>query len=142
MTANHTHERLERVEEVAGPSNRSFGLVFAGVFVVVALAPLWRGSAPRPWAFAVAGAFTLVALALPRVLAPLNLAWYRLGLLLHRIVTPIVMAALFYLVLTPFAFVMRLFNKGLEQRLRIDRAASTYWVSRRDQPASRMDQQF
>ena len=128
-------------EEVVGPSDRSFGFVFTGVFLVVALLPLWRGAAPRWWALAVAAVFLLLAVAAPRALAPANRLWLRIGLLLHRVVNPVVMAAVFYLVVTPFGFVMRRFNKSLTDRLRPDTAATTYWI-RRDNGSSPMNQQF
>ena len=128
-------------EEVVGPSDRSFGLVFTAVFLAVALLPLWRGAGPRWWALSVAAVFLLLAVTAPRALAPANRLWLRLGLLLHRVVNPVVMAAVFYLAVTPFAFVMRRLHKGLTERLRPDTTASTYWI-RRDNGSSPMNQQF
>jgi hypothetical protein len=128
-------------EEVVGPSDRSFGLVFTAVFAIVGLLPLWRGAAPRWWALTGAGVIGLLALVWPRALAPANRLWLRIGLLLHRIVNPVVMGAIFYLVVTPFGFIMRVRQTGLTARLRPDRDAATYWIAR-DGGASPMDQQF
>ena len=128
-------------EEVVGPSDRSFGLVFTVVFTVVALLPLWRGAGPRWWAAGIAAAFGVLALLWPRALAPANRIWLRLGLLLHRIVNPIVMGAIFYLVMTPFGLVMRLWQRGPYAMRRVDRGASTYWIPRTG-GSSPMDQQF
>ena len=128
-------------EEVVGPSDRSFGLVFTVVFTVIALLPLWRGADPRWWALAVAGVFGGLALVWPRALAPANRIWLRIGLLLHRIVNPIVMGAVFYLVVTPFGFVMRRLRGGMAVNQGPDKAATTYWLARTE-PPSRMDQQF
>ena len=128
-------------EEVVGPSNRSFGIVFTVVFSIIALLPLWRGAAPRWWAVGLAvvtGALTLVW---PSALAPANRVWLRIGLLMHRVVNPIVMGAIFYLVITPFGFVMRLRRTGLTALQKPDETATTYWVPRAEVP-SRMDQQF
>ena len=128
-------------EEVVGPSDRSFGVVFTVVFTIVALLPLWRGAPPRWWAAAVAGAFGALALVWPRALAPLNRLWLLFGLLLHRIVNPIVMGAVFYLVVTPFGLVMRRRRTGFNTMRRLDKDATTYWIPRADGPSA-MDQQF
>ena len=130
------------MSEVVGPSNRSFGLVFTVVFAAIGLFPIWRGGPVRPWALAVAALFCVTALATPRALAPLNRLWLLIGLGMHRVVNPVVMAALFYLAVTPFGLVMRVLRKGLVRRLHPDATASTYWISRADGPPSRMDQQF
>lgn len=128
-------------EDVVGPSDRSFGFVFTVVFSLIALLPLWRGASPRWWAVGVAVVILLLALVWPRALAPANRIWLRIGLLLHRIVNPIVMGVIFYLVVTPFGYVMRLRRKGLTDRLRPDKDATTYWIER-NEPSSPMKQQF
>src|SRR4029453_11604169 len=109
--AMSSHEPVHD-EEVVGPSDRSFGVVFTVVFSLVGLLPLWRGAAPRWWAVGVALVFGLLALFGPRGLAPANRVWLRIGLLLHRIVNPVVMGVVFYLVVTPFGYVVRLGGKG------------------------------
>lgn len=126
MTA---HERLSREPEVRGSSDRSFGLVFATVFLAVGLWPLGRGGTLRVWALAVAGVFFAAALAGPSLLAPLNRLWTRFGLLLSKVTTPIVMGVLFYLVVTPTGLLMRLFGKD-PLRLSRDRVAGSYWIHR------------
>jgi len=83
----------------------------------------------------------MLALLWPSSLAPANRLWLRIGLLMHRIVNPVVMAVLFYGAVTPFGFVMRLTRKGLVRALRFDSTVPTYWV-KRDETISRMDQQF
>ena len=135
-----THEPVHD-EEVVGPSDRSFGVVFTVIFSLVGLLPLWRGAAPRWWAVGVALVFGLLALVWPRGLAPANRVWLRIGLLLHRIVNPVVMGVVFYLVVTPFGYVMRRRGKGLSERLRVDKGASTYWIAR-ENSSSPMNQQF
>jgi hypothetical protein len=132
---------LHEDERALGPSDRSFGLTFAGIFLVIALLPLWRGAPPRLWLLAVAAACAIMALVQPRVLAPANRAWLRLGLLMHRVVNPVVMAVLFYAVVTPFGRVMRLFRVTFVRRLRPDPGASTYWIPR-EETRSSMEQQF
>jgi hypothetical protein len=129
-------------EEIVGPSDRSFGLIFTVVFAIVATAPLWRGGPLRLWALGVSAVFLFCALLAPRVLHPLNIVWLHIGLVLHRIVNPVVTGALFYLVVTPFGLARRALGGGLARQLRRDPAARTYWISRRDQPFSPMDRQF
>ena len=135
-----THEPVHD-EEVVGPSNRSFGVVFTVIFSLVGLLPLWRGAAPRWWAVGVALVFGLLALLWPRGLAPANRVWLRIGLLLHRIVNPVVMGVVFYLVVTPFGYMMRRRGKGFSELLRVDKGASTYWIAR-EHGSSPMNQQF
>jgi hypothetical protein len=128
-------------EAAVGPSDRSFGLTFGAIFLVVGLLPLWRAGGPRWWAVIAAGLLWALALSWPRVLAPANRAWFRIGLLMHRVINPVVMAAVFYVAVTPFGLLTRIFRTGLARRLRPDPHASSYWIARSGQP-SRMDQQF
>ncbi len=123
------HESYERREEIKGSSNRSCGIVFAFVFAVIGLLPLAFGGSGRVWALTLGGLFLLVALAVPAILAPLNRAWLRFGLLLHRIVSPLVLGIMFFLVVTPTGLLMRALGKDL-LRLRFDKQSSSYWIDR------------
>lgn len=124
-----THERLSLEEPIRRSSNRSVGLVFAAVFAVLGLAPMLRGDSPRGWAVLIAVGLLTVALLFPRVLGPLARAWLALGLGLHALVSPLVMALLYYTTVTPLGLLLRLLGKDL-LRLRLDRAAPTYWIDR------------
>ncbi len=124
-----THERLTPDESVAGGSDRGFGFVMAGAFAVVGLFPLLDGGAPRLWAFAVAGAALAAALVKAELLAPFNKVWFKIGLALHRIVGPVVLALLFYGVVTPTGLILRALGKD-PLRLRFDRDAESYWIPR------------
>ena len=128
-------------DEVVGPSDRSFGVVFAVVFAIIAFFPVWSGGGIRLWAVAISVGCGVLALAWPRVLAPANRLWLRFGLALHRIVNPIVMAVLFFVVFTPFGLVIRLAGRGLRRQLRPDPSLSSYWIDRTD-TRSRMDKPF
>lgn len=110
-------------------SDRSFGLVFAVVFLVVASLPLVRGGSIRLWALPVSAAFLGVALLSPRWLAPLNRVWTRFGLLLHSIVSPVALAVVFFGVVLPTGVLLRAFGKD-PLRLKRDPAAGTYWIER------------
>ena len=123
------HERLIRDEPVKGSSDRGFGVVFAIVFAAIGLFPLLNGESPRGWSLAVAGAILAAALVKAEWLAPFNQVWFRFGLLLHRIVNPIIMALLFYGVVMPTGLIMRAAGKDL-LRLRYDPNAESYWMHR------------
>lgn len=129
MATGTIHERHERREVIAGSSDRGFGIVFTVVFAVVSVAPAVFGDGGvRLWAATVAAAFLVTALARPALLAPLNRLWLRFGLLLHRIVNPVIMGLIFFVLLTPVAVVMRLAGRDA-LRLRPHRADS-YWILR------------
>jgi predicted membrane metal-binding protein len=123
---------MSRQEPAPLPRDRSFGLTFAIILGIVGAWMLWKASRYAPAVLAVAGAFLLLGLAIPRVLHPLNVAWMWLGGLLNRIVSPIVMGAIFFGLLTPLAAVLRLRGRDVLQR-RFDSARATYWI-RRDPP--------
>jgi hypothetical protein len=125
-------------------SDRSFGYVFAVVFALIGLFPLIRLEAPRWWSLAIALAFAVVAALIPHVLGPLNRAWLAFGRLLHRIVSPLVMGAIFFLAVTPTALIMRLRRSDLlSLRRRPD--LSSYWIEREpavQPPSETMKKQF
>ncbi|MSO93442.1 MAG: hypothetical protein EXQ86_08600 [Rhodospirillales bacterium] len=123
------HEDFARDRDVKVGSERGFGFVFAAVFSLIALWPLWSGERVRLWALIVAAAFAAAAALLPRALRPLNVLWFRFGMLLHKVVTPVVMGLLFYATVTPTAALMRLFGKD-PLRLGFDRSAKSYWIER------------
>lgn len=110
-------------------SPRNFGLVFTAAFLLVAFGPLIRGHQMRPWAIGVAGAFLVIALVAPKILQPLNLLWYRIGLLLHHVINPIVMSLIFWLTVVPVGLIMQAVGKD-PLRLKLDRKAETYWIGR------------
>src|SRR5262249_10838160 len=117
-------------QELRGSSDRSFGLVFAGFFLIVGTWPLVHGRPLRVWAVGVAAVFLIAALVNPTWLGPLNRLWLRLGLLLQLIVSPVVLGLLFFLTVTPIGLLMRLTGKD-PLRLRFDPLARSYWVERR-----------
>jgi Saxitoxin biosynthesis operon protein SxtJ len=125
------HEDFTRKETIEGSSDRSFGFVMAAFFGLVALFPLLHGplSSVRWWALVVAAAFLALALLWTAPLRPLNRWWLKLGLLLSKIVSPIVMMVLFYATVTPIGVLMRLAGKD-PLRLRRDATAASYWIPR------------
>jgi saxitoxin biosynthesis operon SxtJ-like protein len=129
-----THESFTRDEAAQPGSDRTFGLVMAGVLALVSLLNGWHSGRVWPWSLAVAVLFLIAALARPSSLRPLNYLWMKLGLLLHRIVNPIVMGLLFYGTILPTGLVMRMRGRDL-LRLKRDASAESYWIARVPGPA-------
>jgi hypothetical protein len=115
--------------QVDGSSNRAFGWVFVAVFGIVAFTPLLHGAAPRWWALICAFATAAVTVLRPGLLTVPNRLWTRLGLLLGRVVSPVVIGILFFGVFTPFGPLMRALGHD-PLRLKTDPAASSYWIDR------------
>lgn len=124
-----THETRRRSEDVKLGSDRTFGFVFSAVFAIVALWPLIGGGGPRIWALVVAASFLALSLIRPRLLHPLNLVWFRFGMLLHRVVSPLVLGLMFFVSVTPIALIMRLLGKD-PLRLKFDPDTESYWLDR------------
>lgn len=124
-----TNEPVVSHKKVVIGSERSFGLVFAGFFALVALLPALHGAPIRYWALALAAAFAAVAFVMPRLLRPLNRVWAALGLALHHVVNPLVMAVMFYGAILPMALLLRALGKDL-LRLKRDPQAASYWIAR------------
>jgi hypothetical protein len=124
------HEDFRRPEKIKRSSERSFGRVMAGAFLLIGLLPLLHEPyRARWWAVGVAVVFAAGAQWAPALLAPLNVLWLRFGLLLHKIISPVVLGLLFYSTVLPVGLLMRAFGKD-PMRLRPDPAADSYWVSR------------
>ncbi|MBM3553966.1 MAG: hypothetical protein FJX47_00250 [Alphaproteobacteria bacterium] len=126
-----THETFTRTDEAAkkGSTNRAFGLVMAVFFAIIGAWPLLDGEGPRLWSLGIAALFVLAAFAAPRALAPLNKAWTGLGLFLHKITNPIFLGAIYFVAVVPTGLIMRALGKDI-LRLKIDRAAKSYWIPR------------
>jgi hypothetical protein len=129
-----THESFTREEAAQPGSDRTFGLVMAGALALVSLLNGWHLGRVWPWTLALAVLFVIAALRWPSSLHPLNRLWMKLGLLLHRIVNPIVMALLFYGTIFPTGLVMRMRGRDL-LRLKRDPSAESYWITRVPGPA-------
>ena len=128
-------------DAVSVGSERSFGLVFAAVFAILAAWPLIHGAGPRWWAIVVALGFAVAGFLAPAVLRPLNILWFRFGLLLGRIVGPVVMALIFFVAVTPTALIFKLLGKD-PLRLKADANAKSYWIDRDETLYGSMRDQF
>jgi hypothetical protein len=124
-----THEVFSREEKVVAGSDRSFGLVMAAALAAVTLLNVWHAGRLWPWPGGLAALFLVAGLFRPSVLNPLNRIWLKFGLLLHRVVNPVVMALLFYGTVLPTGLVMRMLGKDL-LRLKRQPDAESYWIVR------------
>ena len=121
-------------------SNRSFGLVFFVVFLIVALWPLKNAEDIRLWSLALSIIFFILGVLNSKLLTPLNKLWFKFGILLGSIVSPIVMGIVYFLVVTPIGLFMRLLGKDLLKKDKV-KNVSTYWI-KRDKQKSTMKKQF
>jgi hypothetical protein len=124
-----TNEPVRTYRKLTVGSDRNFGLVFAAFFALVALGPLVHGGSMRWWALVVSACFVACAFLAPKILKPLNLLWFKLGLALHHIINPIVMAAMFYGAILPMALLLRVLGKDL-LRLKREPESASYWIPR------------
>ena len=120
-------------------SNRSFGIVFFIVFLLIALYPLLNSKDVRIWSLIIALIFLVLGLFNSNILSPLNKIWFKFGILLGKIVSPLIMAIIFFLVVTPIAFIMRIIGKDL-LNLKFNNKKS-YWIEKTG-PKSKMKNQF
>lgn len=130
-------------EVVVGPSNRNFGSTMAAVCALIGSLGLYKGSSHAPIWLGLAAVFAGLTLWRPQSLQRANRAWLKLGLLMYRVVNPVIMAILFFGAILPIGLAMRLFGKDF-LKLQRDRSAPTYWLPRSDPrpPSESMRQQF
>ncbi len=143
--ASGTHEQFDKRDDVKAPSERSFGITFAVVFALLAAFSYWHRGAGNTFyvTLAVSGIFAVVTLVAPRILRPLNLIWLKFGLLLHKVVNPVIMGILFFGIFTPMGVVMRVFGVDF-LRTKRKLAMESYWIAKGDEniPDSSMKNQF
>tara|TARA_Y100001970_G_scaffold26090_1_gene31200 strand:- start:5408 stop:5791 length:384 start_codon:yes stop_codon:yes gene_type:complete len=120
-------------------SNKSFGIVFFVVFLIVALYPLVNSKDIRIWSLVISVIFLFLGLINSRLLTPLNKLWFKFGIFLGKIFSPIIMGIIFFLVVTPIGFIMRFLGKDLIN-LKYNNNKS-YWIEKTG-PKSKMKNQF
>ena len=127
------------MDDVKISSNRSFGLVFFIVFLLISTYPLINQGELRIWSLLISLLFLILGIINSKVLSPLNKVWFKFGIFLGKIISPIVMGIIFFLVVTPIAFLMRILKKDL-LNLKYNKNSS-YWIEKTD-PKSTMKNQF
>ena len=127
------------MDEIKISSNRSFGIVFFIVFLLIALYPLLKGNDLRIWSLLISFIFLVLGLINSKILTPLNRLWFKFGLLLGKFISPLIMGIIFFIVVTPIGIIMRLLKKDL-LNLKYNKK-ETYWIDKSG-PKSKMKNQF
>jgi hypothetical protein len=127
------------MDDIKIGSNRSFGIVFFVVFLIIATYPLINGDELRLWSLIISIVFLFLGLVNSKILNPLNKLWFKFGIFLGKIISPLVMGIIFFLVVTPIGLLMRLLNKDL-LNLKFNNN-NTYWIEKTE-PKSKMKNQF
>ena len=120
-------------------SNRSFGILFSIVFAIIAFWPTINGNPLRLWSIPISVIFLVLGLLNSKLLNPLNIVWVKFGELLGRIIAPIVMAIIYFIIVTPIGLFMRLIGKDL-LNIKFSKT-NTYWIKREKKIGS-MKKQF
>ena len=121
-------------------SNRSFGIVFFIVFLFIALYPITYSEDIRIWSLIISFIFIILGLLNSKILTPLNKLWFKFGVILGIIISPIIMGIIFFLVVTPIGLIMKVLGKDL-LRLKYNKKDNTYWIEKNG-PKSKMKNQF
>ncbi len=127
------------MDDIKISSNRSFGIVFFIGFLLIALYPFTYGGEIRIWSLIISILFLILGLLNSKILAPLNKIWFKFGILLGRIVSPLIMGIIFFLVVTPVGLIMRFLGKDV-LNLKYSKNKS-YWI-KKNGPESKMKNQF
>ena len=127
------------MDDVKIGSNRSFGIVFFLVFLIIALYPLVNDQNIRLWSLIVSLIFLISGLINLKILTPLNKLWFKFGIFLGKIISPIIMAVIFFLVVTPIGLLMRILGKDV-LNLKYN-SNKSYWI-KKNGPKSKMKNQF
>ena len=130
---------MSEYNDIKISSNRSFGVVFFIVFLLIALYPLLNNNEVRLWSLIISVLFLILGILNSKILSPLNKIWFKFGLLLGKIISPIIMGVIFFLVVTPIGFIMKLLGKDLIN-LKFNNEKS-YWIEKSG-PKSKMKNQF
>ena len=125
------------MEKIA--SNRSFGIVFFVVFIIIAFWPVLKSEAPRIWSVIIAIIFLLLGIFNSKLLTPLKILWIKFGEILGRFISPLVMAVIYFAIITPIGIFMRLLGKDLLNMKSLKK--NSYWIKRESKIKS-MKRQF
>ena len=131
---------MSQKSKIKVSSNRSFGLVFFFVFLIIGLWPLLDGGQFKIWSLFFSLLFLVLGLMNSKLLTPINLLWTKFGILLGNIFAPIVMSFIFFLVVTPIGLLMRIMGRDL-LRTKYNKSGKSYWI-KREKRITKMNQQF
>ena len=120
-------------------SNKSFGIVFFIFFLIVSIYPLFDDRTLRVWSLVISAIFLILGILNSKILTPLNKLWFKFGILLGKIVSPVVMGIVFFAVVTPISLIMKILKKDLLNMKKNKKPS--YWIAKSG-PKSRMKNQF
>ena len=127
------------MDDIKISSNRSFGIVFFIVFLLIAIYPLTNGDEIRIWSLIISSIFLILGALNSKILTPFNKLWFKLGIFLGKIVSPLVMGIIFFFVVTPTGLIMRILGKDpLNLKYNLNKS---YWIEKNG-PKSKMKNQF
>jgi len=127
------------MDDIKISSNRSFGIVFFIVFLLIAIYPLTNGDEIRIWSLIISSIFLILGALNSKILTPFNKLWFKLGIFLGKIVSPLVMGVIFFFVVTPTGLIMRILGKDpLNLKYNLNKS---YWIEKNG-PKSKMKNQF
>ena len=127
------------MDDIKLGSNKSFGIVFFVVFLLISLYPLLNNESIRVWSLVISIIFLILGILDSKILSPLNKIWFKFGIFLGKIISPIIMGIIFFLVVTPTGFIMRLLGKDVLNLKFSDH--KSYWIEKTG-PKSKMKNQF
>ena len=130
---------MVQTEDIKLGSNRSFGIVFFVVFLLISLYPLLNNEHIKIWSLIISLIFLFLGILNSKFLSPLNKIWFKFGLFLGKLISPLIMGFIFFLVVTPIGLLMRMFGKDL-LNLKFNTKKS-YWI-KKDGLKSKMKNQF
>ena len=127
------------MDDIKIGSNKSFGIVFFVVFLLISLYPLLNNESIRLWFLVASVIFLILGILNSKILSPLNKLWFKFGIFLGKVISPIIMGFIFFLVVTPIGLIMRLLGKDVLNLKNSNK--KTYWIEKNG-PKSKMKNQF
>ena len=127
-------------QQIKTSSNRSFGFVFFLFFLIIAVYPLFNSNSIYYWALFISFIFLVLSIMNSKILTPLNKIWFKFGLLIGLIISPLVMGLIYFVVVTPTSFIMKILGKDILNLKKNDKK-NTYWIQK-SEPKSKMKKQF
>ena len=129
---------MKNLINIKRKDNITFGILFFILFLIIGLYPLKSGGTTRIWSLVLSSAFLIITIVRPNLLTFLNRLWIQFGILLGKIISPLVMGLVFFFVVTPIGILIRMLKKDV---MGLKRGAPSYWINREDKVQS-MKKQF
>ena len=130
---------MQKKNNIEISSNKSFGIVFFIIFLIIGFYPILNDNNPKLWSLLLSTIFLILGLMNSKILTPLNLIWFKFGIFLGSIISPLIMCIIFFFVVTPIGLLMRILKKDL-LNLKFN-SSKSYWIKRTG-PKSKMRNQF